>query len=283
VELAPRGSVAWQVAAPLSVHASVGRGFRAPALIEIACADPQEPCPLPFALGDDPPIDPVRVLTYEAGARYLNQSLGVQGVVYRSDVSDDIFLFPYEDANEPAGSTIDGYFGNVPRTRRTGAELNLQLQLTRGTRAYASYALTRATFQSDEIEIFSIREVAGAENEVEAGDRFPLVPAFTLGLGADTNFRGIEIGVSGNVIGRRFLRGDEANDEEPLPSYATMDARAGYVLGEWRFDILVRNATDTRHSSFGGFNVNQGAGGALERFLTPGGPRRVQLGVRRSF
>jgi hypothetical protein len=203
--------------------------------------------------------------------------------VYRSDVTDDIFLFPYEDASEPSGSTIDGYFGNVPRTRRIGAELNLQLQLAQRARAYASYAVTRATFESDDIEIFSIREVTGAENEVEEGDRFPLVPAFTLSLGADTDLRGIELGVSGNVIGSRFLRGDEANDEEPLPSYATMDARAGYVLGPWRFDVLVRNATDTRHSSFGGFNVNQGAGGTLERFLTPGGPRRVQLGVRHLF
>ncbi len=283
VQLAPRGTLSWQVTTPLGVHVSVGRGFRAPSLIEIACADPEEPCPLPFALGDDPPIDPVRVLTYEAGIRYMRPSLSVQGAVYRSDVHDDIFLFPYSDATEPTGSTIDGYFGNVPRTRRTGGELNLQLQLSPRTRTYANYALTRATFESDDIEIFSIREVAGAENEVEEGDRFPLVPSFTLSLGVDTEVAGFELGAAANVVGSRFLRGDEANDEDPLPAHETVDLRAGYVMGSWRLEALVRNVTDERHSSFGGFNVHQGAGDTLERFLTPGAPRRLQFGVERSF
>jgi hypothetical protein len=47
--------------------------------------------------------------------------------------------------------------------------------------------------------------------------------------------------------------------------------------------VLVRNLFDAKYAGFGTFNVNQGAGNVLERFLTPGAPRRVQLVVRRRF
>src|SRR5688500_1901551 len=169
----PRASLALRVRSGVSAYLSVGEGFRAPALIEIACADPNEPCPLPFALGDDPPIDPVRVTTYDAGMRWITGRFTGDVAVYRSNVRDDIFLFPYSKDGEPHGSTIDGYFGNVARTRRQGLELSARVAASRQLSTWASYTMTRATFQSADIEIFSIREAGGAENEVEIGDRFP--------------------------------------------------------------------------------------------------------------
>jgi hypothetical protein len=43
------------------------------------------------------------------------------------------------------------------------------------------------------------------------------------------------------------------------------------------------NVFDRQYATFGTFNLNQGNGDALERFLTPGMPRMVRLVVRRSF
>ena len=60
-----------------SFFASWGQAFRAPAVIENACADPEAPCPLPFALGDDPPLEPVKASTLEGGFRYANDRLVV--------------------------------------------------------------------------------------------------------------------------------------------------------------------------------------------------------------
>src|SRR5439155_1224325 len=56
--LSPRVGLTWSGGRGHEVFASVSRGFRAPALVELACADPQAACPLPFALGPDPALKP---------------------------------------------------------------------------------------------------------------------------------------------------------------------------------------------------------------------------------
>src|SRR5690606_7436260 len=223
VHVSPRLSASVQLATGTVAYVSAAGSFRPPALIEIACADPEEPCPLPFALGDDPPIDPVRVMTWEAGATWTRASMSARITAYRSDVRDDIFLIPYREESEPEGSTIDGYFDNVPRTRREGVETSVVWQSPAGHRVSATHAYTRATFRSDDIEIFSIREIAGEENEVRRGSRFPLVPTHTFSAEASLAMgRGVEAGARVHAVGERFLRGDEANDEPPLPGFATV-------------------------------------------------------------
>src|SRR5262249_54749317 len=120
--LNPRVGISVEAVPGGSVFASWGQAFRAPAVIENACADPSTACPLPFALGDAPPLDPVKASTLEAGFHYGAERYSLQGSVYYTDVKNDIFLTPFQEANEPAGSTIDGYFVNLGKTRRAGVE-----------------------------------------------------------------------------------------------------------------------------------------------------------------
>lgn len=134
---------------------------------------------------------------------------------------------------------------------------------------YASHAFTRATFQTAGIALFSIRQEAGAGNEVSRGDRMPLIPADASVLGVTVPFGALTVGVEARHTGRRFLRGDEANQEAPLDWYWLTDLRAAFRLGDWALQGVVRNLLDTGHATFGTFNLNQGAGHALERFLTP--------------
>lgn len=264
-------------------YLSAGQSFRAPAVIELACADPDEPCPLPFALGDDPPLDPVVATTVEAGGRYRAGTISLEASVYRTWLQDDIFLFPYEDEDEPEGSTIDGYFGNLGDTRREGVELAAAWVPASGVALHATYGYTSATFQVDGAEIFSIREVAGAENTVERGDRFPLVPAHRLTAGVSITLGGgISVGALGRFTGEQYLRGDEANDETPLDSYFVADARMMWERGTWTVLGVVTNLFDTGRATFGTFNINQGTA-ELERFLTPAQPRQVKVIVRRRF
>jgi len=283
--LSPKGGVSVALSGATSVYASVGQSFRAPAVIELACADPEEPCPLPFALGDDPPLDPVTATTVEAGARYVGGSVLLNASVYRTAVRNDIFLFPYQEAvGQPEGSTIDGFFDNMDRTRRLGFELGSRFFLRGGHTVYANYAFTRATFQVEGIEIFSIREEAGGENEVSFGDRFPLVPDHQVRAGA--LFRlpaGVTFGLDTRYTGQQFLRGDEANEEEPLDGYFIADARLGVEFGPWELSGIVTNIFGNEYATFGTFNLNQGNNDALERFLTPGQVRQFRLIVRREF
>ncbi|MBA3259285.1 MAG: TonB-dependent receptor [Gemmatimonadales bacterium] len=281
--LSPKGGLSLDVGSGVSLFGSAGASFRAPAVIELACADPEEPCPLPFALGDDPPLDPVTATTLEFGTRYLGNSFALDGAVYRTWVRDDIFLFPFEEEGEPEGSTIDGFFANLGDTRREGVELGGRYFFRQGHSLYANYAYTRATFQVDGVEIFSIREEGGGENEVQSGDRFPLIPDHRVSGGALFQLpAGLSFGVDARYVGEQYLRGDEANEEEPLDSYFTADVRLGWEVGPWEVAGIVTNLFDSDHATFGTFNINQTTD-EVEPFLAPAQPRQFRVILRRGF
>jgi iron complex outermembrane receptor protein len=279
----PKGGLGVDLGRGFSAYGSVGQNFRAPALIELACADPDRPCVLPFALGDDPPLDPIIATTYEVGATWARGAALLTASAYRTDVKNDVFLFPNE--NEITGSTIEGFFDNLDRTRREGVELGASLGFSGGHSVYANYAWTRATFESA-AEIFSIREESGGENAVEPGDRLPLVPEHQVKLGGSLQLPArIQVGVDARYVGEQWLRGDEANETEPLQGWFAADARVTWTAGPWEVTGLVTNLLNEHYANFGTFNVNQGnpAGPTLERFLTPGQARAFRLVIRRNF
>ncbi|MBX6363494.1 MAG: TonB-dependent receptor [Gemmatimonadetes bacterium] len=281
--LSPRGGASLDLGGGASVYASVGKSFRAPAILELGCADPEATCPLPFALGDDPPLKPVRATTYELGARRVAGALVLSGSVYRSEVRDEIFFVASERA------LLSGYFTNLDRTRREGVELSAEGAVGAWLSWYANYAFTRATFESP-VAIFTIRSedefedspLAG-ENDVEPGDRLPLVPEHQAKAGALLRATpGISLGLDLRWIGRQWLRGDEANETAPLPAYVVANARAGVEVGPWELAATVTNLLDSRKAIFGTFNENRRTG-ELERFLTPLNARAVKLTLRRAI
>src|SRR5690606_2506689 len=168
--------------------------------------------------------------------------------------------------------------------RREGAEVEARWADERGWSVYAGYAFTRATFRTDGLELFSIREAAGRENEVEPGDALPLVPTHAARAGVRAALRReLALGLDARYVGERWLRGDEANEEDPLDDHLLFDAEIRYRGRAVELVARVENLLDTRYASFGTFNLNQGAGGRLERFLTPGAPRTLRVALRRTI
>jgi iron complex outermembrane receptor protein len=292
----PRLGASVEVAPGASIFGSWGEAFRAPAVIENACADPETACPLPFALGDDPPLEPVKASTLEGGFRYAGSRYALSGSVYYTSVRNDIFLTPFGDANAPTGSTIDGFFVNLDKTRRVGAELAAAYKFPAGHSIYANYAYTRATFQSD-ADLFTIRSASGVNpetgdtvtnpfpigNEVIPGDRFPLVPDHQVKLGGLVKVgQYLSVGADGRYTGKQFLRGDEANITDPLDHYFVADARVALEFGRWEINGIVTNLFQNKSAIFGTFNINQGNpnGPTVERFLTPNFRRSFRLVVR---
>ncbi len=280
----PKGGVSVDLGRGASAYASIGQNFRAPAVIELACADPNRACVLPFSLGDDPPIEPVVATTYEIGGKWPIGPLLVTGSLYRSDVKNDIYLFPSE--NPVTGSTIAGYFGNLTKTRREGVELSATATFHRGHTVYVNYALTRATFQTA-ADIFSVRaQETGVPNQVQPGDRIPLVPEHQVKFGGSARLPAdVEIGADARYVGSEWLRGDEANQAQPLGGYFVTDARVSWQFGAWQISGLVTNLFNRRYANFATYNINQGnvAGPTLERFLSPGQKVAFRLVVRRRF
>ncbi|HYD54895.1 MAG TPA: hypothetical protein VEA99_19830 [Gemmatimonadaceae bacterium] len=126
-----------------------------------------------------------------------------------------------------------------------------RLRWRRGHGAHAPLGLTCATFESGAV-ISSVREAAGAEHEVAPGDHIPTVPDVVASLGRIAQLtRHVQLGPTSRPTGRRWLRGDEANETLPLPAIGS-PTRPPWCRG------------------------------ALERFYTPGAPRTVEISVRRA-
>ncbi|MBI4513120.1 MAG: TonB-dependent receptor [Gemmatimonadetes bacterium] len=281
--LSPRGGLSVQVGRAASIYSSVGQSFRAPVILELACADPEAACPLPFALGEDPPLDPVVATTYEVGARWTVGPALLNAAVYRTDVEDDIGFLASEEA------LFEGFFANIGRTRREGVEFGAEIPLAGGHMLYANYAYTRATYRTG-AEIFSVRSDEefrqspwfGA-NDVETGSRLPLVPDHQVRAGALAALLGdLDVGIDARYTGRQWLRGDEANETRPLDGYVTADARLQWTGLGWGLSAVVTNLFDSAKAVFGTFNENR-VTGELERFLTPLQARAFKLILRRSF
>ena len=249
--LSPRVGGTFALHRRVVVFGSWGQAFRAPSILELACSNPEQPCPLPFALGDDPPLAPVVVNQGEVGMRWTGGGARFSMAAFRSDARNDIYLLGSDV--EVTGSTIDGYFANIGDTRRTGVELDGEVVLGGGATMYASWTGTRATFQT-EAEIFSLREdeEAGVENEIEEGDRLPLVPDQVAKVGAAWR-HAVGLGVSADLryVGRRYLRGDEANDTRLLGGYAVTDLQLSWARGMWGLTATLRNAAGRRYAAFG--------------------------------
>ncbi len=229
--LSPRGGINFDAGGGTSFYGSVGSSFRAPAIVELACADPTASCPLPFALGDDPPLQARARNDVRGGWQAAARNVLLDASVFRTDVRNEIFFI------ESPGSLVSGYFTNLDKTRREGVELSVTSSLM-GDRAswYVNYAYTRATFQSN-AQIFSTRSSSDYEgsplfgpNNVTPGDRLPLVPSNQIKGGLSARLpHGFRAGLDARWIGSQYLRGDEGNEEKQLDPYFVVGARAGFA------------------------------------------------------
>jgi outer membrane receptor protein involved in Fe transport len=284
----PRGALTWVPGSGgdggdggHEVFASVSGGFRAPAVVELGCADPQAACPLPFALGPDPALKPVVATTYELGWHYraLHRRLDASADVYRTDVRDDIWFV--------ALSVTGGYFQNIGATRRAGVELALNWVGSREARLYVNYGYTIATFETT-AQLATTRDSAG--ETVTPGSALPLVPNHRVNAGVSVPLvregEGLTLraGLDARYVGRQWLRGDEANVTRRLADYTVAD---GSLTASWReleLRLMVRNLFGRRHFTFGTFAEDATAPGTpVERWLTPGVPRSVHVSLSSDF
>jgi outer membrane receptor protein involved in Fe transport len=273
----PAVGLAWAVAPQWLATASWSGGFRAPAFLELTCADASAPC-----VGLQAGVAPDATLTQLRAVRSQAVEAGLQGspvaglitslALFRVDLTNDIY------AVTPQGST-SVYFQNVGSTRRQGLEATLRLT-RRVLDLDAGYTLTVATFQS-QVELATARTPSGTQT-VPRGAELPLTPRQRFDLGARVRpwpWLTLEAGV--RYVGSQYYRGDEANQAARLP--ASLVTRAGVVAqwGEWSASLRVQNLLDHRYETFGTFAPDGKAPGQpVVPFLTPGTPLRVIAGLR---
>jgi outer membrane receptor protein involved in Fe transport len=272
----PALGLAWAFAPHWLAAASYSEGFRAPAFLELTCADPDAPCiGLQAGVAPDATFRKLRPVRSRALEARLSTpawaGLSATAAAFRVDLRDDIY------GVTPNGTTLV-YFANVGPTRRQGMEATLRLR-GRLVDADATWAFTRATFESD-LQLASPR-VSGGPQEVRRGATLPMVPRQR----ADVEVRlkpqawwSVEAGLT--WVGRQVLRGDEANEAARLPAYLVARAGVEARWGEWTASVRAQNLLDARFETFGTYAVDGRGSGLPVPFLTPGAPLRVIAGLR---
>ena len=261
------------------VYANVGSAFRAPAALELACASPEASCPLPFSLGDDPPLRPVVAWNYETGTEWADgrgASLAIS--LFDTEVRDDIVF--------ASASQTTGYFRNVARTRRQGVETRISLLLPATSRLFGSWTLLDATYRVP----ITLASALGA-NDVSPGDRFALSPRHRATVGLSSSHMAgtaqVDATLTAHGVSSSWLRGDEGNAHTALAGYILADFATAVHLGSVTVSATVTNLLDRRYALYGVYAENSKGpyGGpatdapVVERFLTPGYPRALRVGV----
>ncbi|HEV8718857.1 MAG TPA: TonB-dependent receptor [Candidatus Binatia bacterium] len=259
-----------------NLYANYSQSYRAPTAIELTCANPEAPCPIPTAIVDDPPLQPVKGKTWETGLRWsLFPNIHATVAFFRTDLDDDILF-----RNEPQ-SRVLGFFQNVKATRRQGIEFLLKGAWNRG-HWFANYTLTDATFE-DDTELFTFANEDRVAL-VQKGDTLPLVPPHRLNGGIEFYLTPQwRLQFDGAYVGSQYLRGDEANQRRRLAPYFVANAQLSYQYRNVNVFVRLENIFDSDYETYGAFFENTLDHTGVERFLGPGAPLGAFGGVRVSF
>ncbi len=194
-----------------------------------------------------------------------------------------------------------GYFDNFSKTRRQGVDIAAYTSISQ-VAVRASYSYLDATYQ-DSGELF------GGEREIDVvpGTKIAGLPQHTFKLGADWRASD-KLTIGGTVIGTSSIV-TQGNEDGKIEDDVTYDAKIkGYQLlnlhanyeAQKGLDYFARinNVFDTRFETYGMmalsmFNANGGliddsgvpttTGPNVSRFVAPGAPRHLMIGLRYRF
>jgi outer membrane receptor protein involved in Fe transport len=282
---------------------SYSEGSRAPTSIELGCADPNEPCKLPNSMAGDPPLKQVVTRSWDAGVRgTLETNWNWSAGWFRADNWNDILFV----ASPQSGY---GYFKNFGRTRRQGAEFDLNGrvgQVSMGT----GYTFLDATYQS--AETVNGQSNSLGSNRIVPGNRIPMTPQHLLKAYADINAtKKLVVTLGAVVISSSYARGDENNQHQPdgrlflgsgeSPGYGVANLGGRYMVHRrLEFFVQINNLFDRRYYTAAqlgptGFTaqgnyiarpfppVNGNYDVQHATFLAPGAPRGIWGGMRVRF
>jgi outer membrane receptor protein involved in Fe transport len=291
----------------LTLYTSYSESSRAPTSIELGCSNPANPCLLPSAMADDPPLNQVVAKTYEFGTRgLLTESVRWNAGVYQSMNHDDI---QFTAAGSSNGA---GYYKNVGRTKRQGIDMGLAGNVDK-FKWNASYSYVRATYDSDVSFVSSSNSSEDANSTIYAkpGDRIPSIPAHQLKLRGQYAVTP-DWTLGANVIGYsdQYVWGNENNkhrgnqescldDGAPencalgkgkLGGYFTVNLDTQYNIGSgWKAFAKATNIFDRDYYVSGRlaetqFNSAGEFGNEAKMLgLLPGAPRAAWVGLRYEF
>ena len=282
-------------------YASYSESSRAPTSIELGCSNPENPCLLPSAMADDPPLNQVVAKTYEFGGRgKLTDSMRWNAGVYQAVNHDDI---QFTAASDFSGA---GYYKNIGRTQRQGVDLGLSGNLDK-FRWSASYSYIRATYDTDVDFVSGSNSEADDDGVITAkkGDYLPGIPKHQLKLRGQYQVTPAWA-IGANVIGysAQYVMGNENNKHNgkscdgedcaagngKVSGYFVMNLDTQYSFGNgWKMFAKATNIFDRDYYVTGRLAETlfepDGTFGEESKTLglMPGAPRAGWIGMRYDF
>ncbi len=302
----------------LNVYATYSESSRAPSIIEVGCSNPANPCQLPAAMADDPPLKQVVAKTYDFGMRGdFGQTLKWNASIFTATNHNDIqfvqtYVSPSSDSNNGMG-----YFSNIGRTKRNGLDFGLSGKEGNFTWR-GSYSYIDATYDNNLI----IPSNSNSENGVgvassrsilvQKGDSLPAIPNHQLKLRAQYQAtQDWSIGANLVAYSEQYVWGNENNAHRAnvancgntgdssegvacgkgkLDAYAVVHLDTQYNIGKgWKAFAKATNIFDHEYDLAGRlaetlFNSSGSFSGDTKTLgLLPGSPRAGWIGLRYEF
>jgi len=282
----PSAGLTYAVNETFGVFGSYSESSRAPTPSELACSNKAHPCALPNSFLSDPPLDQVVSKTWEGGFRGEINKISWNLTAFHSTNHDDIIFLPVEEGN--AGNLNNGYFDNVGRTKRLGAEVGLSGMAQNDQLSwFANYSYVDATFESS-FDVHNENNPAGEDTTVTSGDNLPGIPKHNIKIGVDYAFTpSFSLGFDSSYHSSQYYRGDEANNNAKIGGYAIMNLHGRYNVNKHvEFFAKVDNLFDTEYETFGLYGEGDEAPGLDfedPRFVGAGAPRAGWVGIKVSM
>lgn len=262
---------------------SYSEGSRVPSPAELSCADENDPCKLPNGFVADPPLEKVVAKTLEGSIRYATTANTIIATIYNTRSLDDIIF------QQAGASQSQGYFINVDETKRQGVELSLEHNADSFT-VGGSYSYLNATFESSFIS-FSPNNPLGSNRLVQAGDSIPGQPEHQLKMHATWQINDdVSSGVEWLFASSSYYRGDEANENKKVPSYALANIYANYQINQTTtVSARVNNIFDRQYHTFGTYGETEDVLGEFypqitsAYFVGPSSPRAISIDLYFQF
>jgi iron complex outermembrane receptor protein len=281
----PLAGVTYKIVDGISLYGGYSEANRAPTPLELDCASPTQPCLLEGSLVADPPLKQVIAHTGEVGLRgkfgILARDFSWDASVFRTDSDNDIVSL----ASEIQGR---GYFVNVPLTRRQGVDIDTRYK-TQGWSADAGISYLDATYQFSGELASPNNPMADAVGDVMVtpGRHIPITPSSQAHIGGDVDLLpGLSLGGEFAFTGSQYFDGDQANQNEKLPSYWVLNLRAAWQFAQhWQVFGIVNNVFDRHDATYGTYFSPDDTSGLISpplsdpRTVTLEQPISVQLGI----
>ena len=278
----------------LTVFGNVGQSNRVPTVIELGCADKNNPCQLPTGLQTDPFLEQVVSQTIEVGMRWKNErNYALAASAYSTNNKNDILFTPIATGGM-------GYFANFSKTRYQGVDLNASKSWGVWS-LRTQYSFLYATYQADASLMSGDRNMS-----IKSGTRMAGLPMNTLKL--HLNWQASEklfLGASTVSTSKLITQGNEDGlvglDDEAVTTdastkgYTLLNLSATYKV-EKGLELFgkINNALNKRYETYGlmaannfaldGSTLNGTAGEqTVAKFVAPGATRSLLVGLRYKF